>query len=128
MNQTAIAHYAEAAELTNHRDMETSYFHLGKAEPPFGIGTPRQPPPEARVWSPQDWFALPSGRLFPAYAGDFQPRDTDGDVLQTAERLSIQAMRGQTGRTAGRSLERDRRTRPWTAATGSDPDRTPPPR
>ena len=101
MNQTAIAHYAEAAELTNHRDMETSYFHLGKAEPPFGIGTPRQPPPEARVWSPQDWFALPSGRLFPAYAGDFQPRDTDGDVLQTAERLSIQAMRGQTGRTAG---------------------------
>ena len=103
MSRTAISYYAEAAETTNERDMETTYFHLVKAEPPFGIGTPRQPPPDARVWSPKDWFALPSDRLFASYAGDFQPRDTDGDALETAERLSIQAMRGQTGSTAAGS-------------------------
>lgn len=94
---SAISHYAEAAERANHPDMETVYFHLVKGEPALPIGTPRQPPAGARVWTPQDWFALPSDRLFPTHAGDFQPRDTEGDVLGTADRLSIQAMQGQYG-------------------------------
>ena len=98
--QTAISHYGEAADEANHQDMETVYFHLVKAEPALPIGTPRQAPAGARVWTPEDWFALPAEKLFPAHAGDFQPRDPYGDVLGTAERLSIQAMRAEHGMTA----------------------------
>ena len=95
MQPTAIREYAEAADKTNHQDMEKMYFHLVKADPPPPIGAPRDPAAGARVWSAEDWFALPADTLFASYAGDFQPRDVDGDPLGTADRLAIQAIWGE---------------------------------
>lgn len=110
----AAHHFADEGAKAPENEIDKAYFHLVKAEEPWPIGETEQPPANAKVWTAEDWFDMPPERMFTNYVGDCQPRHADGQILQTAERMAIEAACARSGSTANDA---------WTGVPGeSDAD------
>ena len=86
----ALEHFAEQPPGVSDKDLEAMYFHIVAAEEPRALGEGSDPP-DTRVWTAEDWFELPPEKMFSPPIGDSQPRNEDGEILGTAERLAVTA-------------------------------------
>lgn len=96
---SAIEHFAEQRPDLSDEALEKMYFHIVRAEEPMPLGEQTMPPAKAQVWTASDWFELPPEKMFAPAIGDWQPRDDNGQILRTTERLAIIAGSSAPGQT-----------------------------
>ena len=112
---SATAHFAREAADDPENAIEQVYQHLIGADEPLALGDGTEPPQDTRIWTADDWFRLPEDRMLSGFAGDCQPRDEDGSILRTSERLAIVAAARGTAAGAWSAVERDTPDALWIA-------------
>lgn len=85
-----LEHFAAQRPEVTDDALEAVYFHVVRAEEPQPLGD-GSAATEERTWTAEDWFELPAEKMFDPTIGDCQPRNADGGILRTAERLAVTA-------------------------------------